>query len=509
MSLSSLGSSETTVSSPAATCLTLENISKSFGGSRALLDAQLDLHRGHVTALIGENGAGKSTLVKILTGVYQPDAGRICLDGKPVRIGSPADAQRRGISVIHQESVVFDDVSVAENIFITTRPRRCGLIDWREMNRRAATLLKQLEANIEPTTTLRDLSFAQKHLVQIARALSHDSNIVIMDEPTAALSQHEANDLLRIVRRLRDDGRAVLFISHKFDEVFAVADRYSVFRDGTAVGSGTITDITQDQLIALMVGRSVDQIFPPPLAQIGREVLRVERFSREAEFSDIDFSVREGEILGIYGLVGAGRSEVMQSLFGLNKADKGRVVLDGNEVSIGCPADAIRLRIAYVPEDRQRQGAILPLTIQDNIALANLPALAHSGFSRSLLTRETANRWIDRLQIRASDARQNLAELSGGNQQKVILAKWLQTSPKVLILDEPTKGIDVGSKVAVYRAVRDLVKNGLAVILVSSEIPEVLGMADRIAVMRRGRLRKCLIRSQATPEDLMRAASNA
>jgi rhamnose transport system ATP-binding protein len=492
-----------------APILSLRHVSKSFGGTRALNDAQLDLHCGQVTALIGENGAGKSTVVKILTGVYQPDTGQIYLDGAPVKISSPANAQRQGISVIHQESVVFDDVSVAENIFVTARPHRYGLIDWPEMNRRAAAILRQLEADIDPTTPMRDLSVAQKHLVQIARALSHDSRIVIMDEPTAALSHHEAEDLLRIVGQLRDDDRAVLFISHKFEEIFSIADRYAVYRDGTSVGSGMIADVTTDQLVALMVGRSVDQIFPPRGGQTGAEVLKLEKLSRRSEFDDINLTVCEGEILGIYGLVGSGRSEVMRSIFGLSSAHSGRMLLDGKEVSVDCATDAMDLKIAYVPEDRQWQGAILPLSIQDNIALASWGSLAPRGFTSKSQTRATAKHWVDRLQIRTPDPNQSLEELSGGNQQKVVLAKWLQTSPRVLILDEPTKGIDIGSKAAVYKIVRELAATGVAVILVSSELPEVLGIADRIAVMRRGRLCACFDRADATPEILVRAATDA
>jgi rhamnose transport system ATP-binding protein len=489
--------------------LCLRNISKFFGGTRALADARLDLHAGQVTALIGENGAGKSTLVKILTGIHQPDSGAIHLDGVPIRINSPAEAQRLGISVIHQESVVFDDVSVAENIFVTAHPRRYGLIDWPEMRRRAAALLKQLESDINPTTLMRNLSIAQKHLVQIARALSHDSRIVIMDEPTASLSHHEADDLLRIVRRLRADGRAVLFISHKFEEVLAIADSYIVYRDGAAVGSGMIADVSVDQLITLMVGRSVDQVFPPRAGEMGAEVLRLQGFSRKAEFADVNLTVHRGEILGIYGLVGAGRSEVMQALFGLSPTDTGRIVLEGKDVRVRSADEAIRLKIAYVPEDRQRQGGILPLSIQDNIALASLPSLANRGFSSSSRTRSAAQQWIELLQIRTSGAAQELQDLSGGNQQKVVLAKWLQTGPKVLILDEPTKGIDVGSKAAVYSLIREWAQRGLGVILVSSELPEVLGMADRIVVMRRGRVRAEFERTNANPEALVRAATDA
>jgi len=473
------------------------------------VDGQLDLHAGEVTALIGENGAGKSTLVKILTGIYQPDSGVIQLDGAPVRIHSPADAQKLGISVIHQESVVFDDISVAENIFITARPTRCGLVDWAAMRHRATRILAQLETNIDPARPMRELSVAQKHLVQIARALSHDSRIVIMDEPTAALSHNEAQDLLRIIWRLKADGRAVLFISHKFEEVFAIADRYVVYRDGTAVGTGMVPGTSVDQLITLMVGRTVDQVFPPRSGQVGPEVLKLEGLCRKAEFADINLAVCQGEILGIYGLVGAGRSEVTQALFGLTTPDKGRVILGGHSIRIRNADEAIRLKIAYVPEDRQRQGAILPLSIQDNVALASLKSLSNLGFRNRLQTRRAAQQWIDRLQIKASSSVQSLEELSGGNQQKVVLAKWLQTDPKVLILDEPTKGIDVGSKAAVYKIVRELVQRGVAVILISSELPEILGMADRIAVMRRGRLRACFHRADATAEALVRAATDA
>jgi rhamnose transport system ATP-binding protein len=444
--------------------LSLRNIRKSFGGTRALTDGRLDLHAGQVTALIGENGAGKSTLVKLLTGIHQPDGGAIQLDGKTLRIGSPADARGLGISVIHQESVVFDDLSVAENIFVSAHPRRLGLVDWPGMRRAAAKILARLEASIDPAALLRELGVAQKHLVQIARALSHDSRIVIMDEPTSALSHQEAQDLLRIVRRLRDDGRAVLFISHKFEEIFAIADRY---------------------------------------------VVRTEQLCRHPEFSNVSLSVRQGEILGIYGLVGAGRSEVMQALFGITQPDSGRILIDGREARIRAPSDAIRHKLAYVPEDRQQQGAILPISIRDNIALASLQSLATACFTNTRRSQHVAQEWLGRLQIRAAAADQTVAELSGGNQQKVVIAKWLQTAPRVLILDEPTKGIDVGSKAAVHSLMSELVQKGLAVILVSSELPEVLAMADRILVMRRGRVRAHFERADASAEALVRAATDA
>jgi rhamnose transport system ATP-binding protein len=492
-----------------APSLRIAGLAKSFGGTRALVRGELELYAGQVTALVGENGAGKSTLVKILAGVLQPDSGSIELDGKRIHIRSPHDAQRVGISVIHQESVVFDDLSVAENICVASRQHRRGLIDWPDMQRRAAVILAQLESHIDPRARLVELNVAEKHLVQIARALSQDARVVIMDEPTAALSHHEAEDLLHIVRRLKSEGRSVLYISHKFEEVFAIADYYAVFRDGAAVGSGLITSTSVDALVKLMVGQPIEQVFPKLPARLGAEALRVEQLSRHAEFSDVSFNVRSGEILGVYGLVGAGRSEVMQTLFGLAQPQSGRVLLEQREFRIRDVADAIRHGIAYVPEDRQTQGAILTRSISDNITLPSLARFARLGCIESVRERTSAQEWIARLQIKCADADQDVHDLSGGNQQKVVLARWLVTKPRVLILDEPTKGIDVASKAAVHRLVGELAQDGLAVILVSSELPEILGMADRILIMRRGRVRGLLERADASAEAILRTATDA
>jgi len=489
--------------------LTLSGIKKSFGGVRALVNGELQLYPGSVTALIGENGAGKSTLVKTLTGVYQPDAGEICIDGKPVHIASPTVAQQLGISVIHQESVVFDALSVAENIFITGRPLKHGLIDWKTMRRRSREIMEKLETPIDPDTLVGDLSVAQKHMVQIARALSHDSRVVIMDEPTAALSHHEAEELFRIVRQLRDEGRALLFISHKFEEIFAIADRYAVFRDGGAIGHGLVCDTDTNQLIDMMVGRSVEQIFPKVPVELGAEVLRIEHFSRAPEFRDINFSVRRGEILGIYGLVGAGRSEVMQALFGLNPVDGGDIYIDDKPVRVRSPQEAIRHGIALVPEDRQHQGAVLTLPIADNVSLPSLKQLSKLGFLKRVSEYVLAQDLLERLEIKSSGLQQHVCELSGGNQQKVVLAKWLGVNPRVLILDEPTKGIDVGAKSAVHQIMSECVQRGCAIIMVSSELPEVLGMSDRVLVMNRGRVCALFDRADATPENVVRAAANA
>lgn len=482
-----------------APLLCLAHIRKTFGATRALVDASLDLFAGEVTALIGENGAGKSTLVKVLAGVHRPDGGEIRLDGTPITITSAADARRLGISIVHQESVLFDNLSVAENILIAARPRRHGLIDWREMWRRACAILEQLEAPFDPDQLVGDLSVAQKHVVQIARGLSQDARVMVLDEPTAALSHREAEDLQRIVQRLKSSGAAVLFISHRLEEVFALADRYAVFRDGSSVGEGRLGEVTVDQLLQLMVGRAVESgVDRPASATAGVESLRVEHLSRAQEFADVSLEVRRGEILGVYGLVGAGRSELMQCLFGITRPDSGRVVIDGHEMRWRSPADAIRAGLAYVPEDRQHQGAIQPFSIAANIAL---PGLANDEHAKQL-----AARWITELQIKATGPGQALHDLSGGNQQKVVLAKWLATNPKVLILDEPTKGVDAGAKAAVHRLIRELAARGLAIILVSSDLPEVLSLSDRVMVMRRGRVRTHLEGAEATPERMAEAA---
>jgi len=505
--------------------LRLSALGKRFGGVRALEEAHLTLEAGTVTALIGENGAGKSTLVKILTGVYAPDQGEIEFDGRRVRIASPSAAEALGISVIHQESVVFEDLSIAENVFVTHPPRRHGLIDWVDMRRRAGALLRQLESGLDPRALLRGLSVAERHVVQIARALSHEARLVIMDEPTAALSQHEADDLLRIVARLRGEGRAVLYISHKFEEIFSAADRYVVLRDGSTVGAGRITDTNLDELVRLMAGRAVAQLYPerrsaparsaapggalPGGAPMGEEILRVHQLCCADEFEGVSFALRRGEILGIYGLVGAGRSELMQVLFGLRRPRSGRIELHGQPLELRNPGDAIRSGIAFVPEDRQNQGAVLGRSIRDNVALPSLARLGLGGWASTARETALAAEWIAQLQVRCQGPAQALQELSGGNQQKVVLGKWLATAPKLLILDEPTKGIDIGAKMAVHRLMRELATQGLAVIMVSSELPEVLGMSDRILVMRRGRVAAQFDAGSTSAEQVLHAATVA
>lgn len=491
-----------------APVLSLKGVTKTFPGVVALSDVSLELRPGKVTALVGENGAGKSTVVKILTGIYQPDQGEILVDGASVGFPTAQAAASAGVTAIHQETVLFDELSVAENIFLGHAPRgRLGLIDTAEMVRRARDILAGIGAKVDPTHILKDLGIANKHMVAIARALSIDARVVIMDEPTAALSHKEIQELYELVEELKRQGKAILFISHKFDEIFRIADDFTVFRDGQLVGNGAISEVTEAELVRMMVGRDVSQIFPDREHDPGDEILVVEGYNHPTEFADIAFSLRRGEILGFYGLVGAGRSEFMQALFGITRPSGGEVRIDGKTVAIRSPADAVANGIVYVPEDRGRQGAIAALPIFQNISLPSLNRTSRKGFLRLAEEFRLARELSRRLELRAASLDTNVANLSGGNQQKVVIAKWLATQPKVIILDEPTKGIDIGSKAAVHEFMAELAAQGLAVIMVSSEIPEILGMSDRAIVMREGRMVAELQREDLTPETLVRHAA--
>lgn len=488
--------------------LRLSGISKSFPGVRALQDVSLDLYAGQVTALVGENGAGKSTIVKVLTGIYQPDAGVIEVAGKATTFPSASAAAAAGVTAIHQETVLFDEMTVAENIFLGHAPRTpLGLIDWAAMNAQAVALLARIGAHLDPGAKLRDLGIASKHLVAIARALSIDARVVIMDEPTAALSHKEIHELYDLVERLKADGKAILFISHKFDEIFRIADRYTVFRDGQFIGAGPMDTVTETQLVQMMVGRAVDHIFPQRAHNIGAPALTVAGYCHPTEFEDIGFTLHTGEILGFYGLVGAGRSEVMQSLFGITRPSKGACRIGDKVIAIRSTAEAIENGIVYVPEDRGKQGAVRGLPIFQNITLPSLARTSRAGFLRLAQEFRLSRDYTQRLDLRAASLDQDVGLLSGGNQQKVVIAKWLATKPRVIILDEPTKGIDIGSKAAVHEFMAELAAEGLAVIMVSSEIPEILGMSDRVIVMREGRIVAELTGPAMTPENLVRAAA--
>lgn len=490
--------------------ITLSGITKTFPGVRALNKVALELYPGQVTALIGENGAGKSTLVKTMTGIYQPDEGEIRINGELVTLSSPHAAFKLGITAIHQETVLFDELSVAENIYLGHAPKtRFKTLDWSLMREKSRKLLTEIGAgHIAPETRLKDLSIANKHLVAVARALSIDADVVIMDEPTAALSYKEIQDLFELMELLKKSGKAILFISHKFDEIYRIADRYTVFRDGEMVGNGLIADTTQDTIVRMMVGRSVDQVFPKQEAMLGETVLTVSGYCHPTEFADINFKLRKGEILGFYGLVGAGRSELMQALIGITKPSKGAVRIGDDIAVIRSPAAAIENGIVYVPEERGKQGVVVDMPIVQNISLPSLRRTSKNGFLRMAEEFTLAREYATRLDLRAASLSQNAGTLSGGNQQKVVIAKWLATKPRVIILDEPTKGIDIGSKAAVHAFMSELAAQGLAVIMVSSELPEVMGMSDRIIVMREGRIVTTIEKNDGfNAETLVRAAA--
>ncbi|MEQ5777414.1 sugar ABC transporter ATP-binding protein [Thalassospira sp. NFXS8] len=490
--------------------LELKNVSKTFPGVKALDGVGLRLFPGQVTALIGENGAGKSTLVKVLTGIYTPDGGEIRVGDTVVEFHAATDAVKSGISAIHQEAVMFDELSVTENIFINNQDRNwLGMLDWPLMRKRARQLLEYLDVPVDPQTPLKNLSVAHKHMVSFASAISHNSNIVIMDEPTASLSHQEINDLYKLVHRLKEEGKAILFISHKFDEIFEICDRYTVFRDGQLVGSGMIGDVTQNDLVAMMVGRTVEQVYPKTDAEIGPVVMTVQGLSHPTEFNDISFDLRKGEILGFYGLVGAGRSEVMQALFGLTKTSTGSMTLQNKPYAPANTSQAISSGLVYVPEDRQHQGAILSLPIFQNITLPRLGGLSRHGFIDMAREYDVARHYAQSLNLKAASLSENVENLSGGNQQKVVIGKWLATNPNVIVVDEPTKGIDIGSKAAVHQFMGDLVAQGLSVIMVSSELPEIMGMSDRIIVMHEGRIAARFDRDTASAEAIVTAATGA
>jgi rhamnose transport system ATP-binding protein len=493
--------------------LEMRGVSKFFPGIKALEEVDFSMRSGEVHALIGENGAGKSTLVKVITGVHRPSAGTIRFGGRELELRSPMDARRAGIAAIHQDASMFPDLSVAENVFSGHLARGGSrLLDWRFMRERTRELLRRVELEVSPDALVRELSVAERHLVGIARALSENASLVIMDEPTSALSLRETRDLFRIIRQLRDEGKAILFISHKFDELFEIADSYTVLRDGRYVGSGAMRDATIDSLVRMMAGREMGQLFPERPDSAARErpiVLSVEGFSQAGIFKDVTFDLREGEILGLFGLVGAGRSEVLRSLMGLDPRDSGIVKLRGREVRIRGPRDALRLGIAQVPEDRQGQGLILEMAIGANVTLPQVADLAKGPFLDPKAEAEVTREFGTRMEIKAAGWDENAKNLSGGNQQKVVLAKWLATSPSILVLDEPTKGIDVGTKAAVHSFIADLASRGMSIIMVSSELPEILGMSDRILVMHEGRVAALFDRKDATEDAVMRAALGA
>ena len=482
-------------------------VSKRFGATQALDGVSLDLRPGEIHALVGENGAGKSTLVKILAGVHQPDDGTILLDGTAIELRGPAQARALGIAVVHQEPRLFPDLTVAENVFIGHAPARAfGTIDWGAMRRETERIFGELDVRLDADAIVRGLSMADQQLIEIARALSINATVLVLDEPTASLSAHEVERLFAIVRQTRARGVAVLFVSHRLDEVFDLCDLASVLRDGKHVVTRPTSELTTADLVRHMVGRAVS-LFPKVEAPVGDVLLEVEGLSRGEDFRDVSFAVRAGEILGLAGLVGAGRTEIARVLFGVDVADDGVIRLAGVPVSFASPSAALKAGIAYVPEDRHQDGLILDFSISSNVTLPILPRLFPNLFLRGATERAVGKRYIDELQIRARGVDQLAASLSGGNQQKVVLGKWLASEPRVLILDEPTRGIDIGAKVEVHRIISELAASGLAIILISSDLPEVLAMSDRIIVLHEGAVTAEIPGAAATEESVMFAAT--
>jgi rhamnose transport system ATP-binding protein len=491
--------------------LELNHITKTFPGVRALDDVHFDLKPGEIHALIGENGAGKSTLIKVITGVYQPDAGQILFDGAPVEMRSTADSQRIGIAAIYQHVTCYPDLSVTENIFIghekiSPLTRK---IDWRDLHKRAEDLLKHLDADFDPRAAMGNLSVAQQQIVEIAKALSTNARVIIMDEPTAPLTNRESEDLYRITEGLRDKGVSIIFISHRMEDMYRLATRVTVFRDARYVGTWTLRDVRREELIMAMVGREITQFFPKRSVTIGEEILKVEGLSRTGFFKDVSFSVRKGEILAITGLIGAGRTEVCEAIYGVTHADSGRVILDGEEIHVDGPSQAIARGIGYLPEDRLRQGLVLDWELSKNVTLPTLKKFATMGWLHARQENTVTKEIAERLEVRAGSVFDLAATLSGGNQQKIIVAKLLTGQMKVIILDEPTKGVDVGAKTAIFNIMNDLAGRGYGIVMVSSEMVEVLGMSDRIVVMREGRVAAIFDTKGSSQEQILRAAMPA
>ena len=488
--------------------LALDKATKAFGAVQALADGSISLFGGEAHALVGENGAGKSTLVKILAGVYQPDSGTVAVDGQPVVLGGPQAARDAGISIIYQEPTLFPDLTVAENIFMSRQPLRVGRrIDRPTMNRAAGEIFTRLGVALDPHRQARGLSVADQQIVEIAKALSSNSNVLVMDEPTAALTTVEVERLFEVIRTLRREGAAVLFISHRLEEVFAICQRVTIMRDGRFVRTAAAADLTVDEVIRSMVGRDLDVLFHKTATTAGEVVLQVENLSREGVLHDITFSVRRGEIVALAGLVGAGRSEVARAIFGIDRRSAGVVTVNGKMLPNGSPLASMAAGVALVPEDRRQQGLVMDLGIDRNVALTSLGRLSRFGLISRTRERDLAATWAERLQLKFGRLWNAVSTLSGGNQQKVVLGKWLARAPSLLIIDEPTRGIDVGTKAEVHRILDGLVADGLAVLMISSELPEVLGMADRILVMREGRIAAEFARAEADEDSVMRAAT--
>lgn len=487
--------------------LQMENISKTFPGVKALDNVRLDVKKGEVHALVGENGAGKSTLIKILAGVHQPDPGaKFYFEGKKAKISKPLDATKLGISIIYQDLSLFPNLSVGENIYIghDSDKKSWSTIDWKKINEIAKKALDELGVDINPRTEVQQLPIARQQLVEIARALAFDSKLIVMDEPTSSLSAGEIEKLYEVIENLKRKGISVIFIGHKLDELFRVADKFTVLRDGKYVGTYDKNDLNEEKLIRLMVGRDVTYEKVTSSVEIGETILEVKNLSKQGNFKDISLELRKGEVLGITGLVGSGRTELAQAIFGVNRPDSGTIKLYGKEIKVNSSNDALRNGIAYIPEARQTQGLILPQSVINNISLPSIRRMLNKF---RLIDRKKevslAEEYVKRLDVRPAMPKLPVSNLSGGNQQKVVIAKWLATNPKLIIFDEPTNGIDIGAKAEIHKLIRKLADDGIGVIVISSELPEILAISDRIIVMRHGRIAQELNVEDATQEVIM------
>ncbi|MBS1252519.1 MAG: Ribose import ATP-binding protein RbsA [Anaerolineales bacterium] len=493
--------------------LHMEDMNKAFPGVQALSNVDLEVRAGEIHGLIGENGAGKSTLMKILTGVYTKDSGQLRIEGERVEIIDPHHAQQLGISIIYQEFNLMPNLTVAENVFIGREPDRFQFIRWGDLRQQTQELLDLLGIHLSPRETVRDLSVAEQQMVEIAKALSIQSRIIIMDEPTSALTDTEVESLFHIMRSLKEQGLGVIFISHRLEEVFEICDRITVLRDGENVGTRNVEDVTPDEVIHMMVGRALGELFQKETsAKSGDVVLEVHDVMRTGTVLDpsaialnnVNFQLHRGEILGLAGLIGSGRTALARVIFGADTMDRGEIYIDGERVDVHSPEHAIRHGMGFVPEDRQGQALILSMAVRKNVSLAKLGDLTNYGFVDGVEEKQIVEHYVDTLQIRTPSLDQKVMYLSGGNQQKVVIAKWLALEPKILIMDEPTRGIDVGAKAEVHALMNQLAQQGVGIIMISSELPEILGMSDRILCMREGQVVGELSRDEATPERVMR-----
>lgn len=484
------------------------NITKSYAGVHALKDASFELNSGEVHALVGENGAGKSTLIKIITGAVLHDGGVLYLNDEEIRENSPALSKSRGIAAIYQQPALFPELTVAENIAIgQEKTGFLGIVDWKARRRIARELLDRVGAKIDTETIASDLSMPQQQLVEIARALGSDAKVLIFDEPTASLSEEDTQNLFRVIRELREEGVGMIYISHRLEELPVIADRVTVLRDGLTIGTEEMADVTSEQLIKLMVGRELSAVFPKREVMIGDTIFELKDLgSREVGIKNINLSVRAGEIVGVAGLIGAGRTELAKAIFGIVESDEGEILLRGKTMSFGHPSEAIDVGIAYLPEDRRKHGVVLDFPISANITLASLKKLSGFGGMDFGREKEIAADYTRRLGVKTPAIFSAVSTLSGGNQQKVALSRWLMTQPSVLILDEPTQGIDVGAKAEIHELMMELAEQGVAILMISSELPEVLGMSDRVAVMKGGTIVKIFDRAEATQDKILSVA---